>query len=69
MGELCTIGSMKISMRFRDTQQHHKPHVHAHCDGCDASVGVDGELLAGSLPAKQMKISNKHWKSRVVFVI
>ncbi|MBQ8126037.1 MAG: DUF4160 domain-containing protein [Kiritimatiellae bacterium] len=56
MGELCTIAGMKISMRFHDTQQHHKPHVHAHCEGCDASVGVDGEILAGSLPARQMKI-------------
>lgn len=56
MGELCTIGSLKINMRFFDTKHHHKPHVHAVCDGDSASVAVDGEILAGSLPVKQMKI-------------
>ena len=56
MGELFRIGSLIVNMRFCDDQQHHKPHVHAKCDEDEAVVGVDGELLAGSLPVKQMKI-------------
>ena len=43
-------------MRFKDKKQHHKPHVHAKCGSDEAVVGVDGELLAGSLPVKEMKI-------------
>ena len=43
-------------MLFRDTQQHNKPHVHVHYGEYEVSVGVDGELLAGSLPRRQLKI-------------
>ena len=43
-------------MLFRDTQRHNKPHVHVYYGEYEASVGVDGELLAGSLPRRQLKI-------------
>lgn len=43
-------------MLFHDTKHHNKPHVHVYYGEYEASVGVDGELLAGSLPRKQMKI-------------
>lgn len=56
MGVLFTIGPLAVNLRFRDDQQHHKPHVHAKCGDDEAVVGVDGELLAGELPVKQMKI-------------
>ena len=56
MGELYRIGALVISMRYKDNEQHHKPHVHAKYGEFEASVGVDGELLVGSLPLKQMKI-------------
>lgn len=56
MGELYRIGSLVVNMRFRDDKQHHKPHVHVEYQGDEAVVGVDGELLAGALPLKQMKI-------------
>lgn len=56
MGELYRIGALVISMRYRDNERHHKPHVHAKYEEFEASVGVDGELLIGSLPQKQMKI-------------
>jgi len=36
--------------------QHHKPHVHISYGEYEASVGIDGELLAGDLPAKQLKL-------------
>ena len=56
MGELFRIGSLVVNMRFKDDKQHHKPHVHAKYGNDEAVVGVDGELLAGELPVKQMKI-------------
>ena len=56
MGELYRIGSLVVSMRFRDDKQHHKPHVHVEYNGARAAVGVDGELLAGALPDRQMRI-------------
>lgn len=37
-------------------QQHHKPHIHAFYGDYEAVVAVDGDLLAGSIPAKQLKI-------------
>lgn len=41
---------------FKDTKQHNKTHVHVYYGEYEASVGLDGELLAGSLPSKQYKI-------------
>lgn len=43
-------------MLFNDTVQHNKPHVHVSYGEYKASVGIDGELLAGSLPQKQFKM-------------
>ena len=56
MGELFRIGKLIVSMRYRDTDHHHKPHVHAKYNEDEASVAVDGELLSGELPERQMKI-------------
>ncbi len=43
-------------MLFLDDDKHHKPHVHIYYGEYAASVGVDGELIAGSIPVKQLKI-------------
>jgi hypothetical protein len=43
-------------MIFSDDNRHHKPHIHVYYNEYDASVGVDGELLSGSLPVKQLKL-------------
>lgn len=56
MPELCRFGGMVIVMLFKDTKQHNKPHVHVYYGEYEASVGLDGELLVGSLPGKQYKI-------------
>ena len=56
MPELSRFGGIVISLQFKDTQQHNKPHVHVKYGEYKASIGVDGELLAGSLPQKQLKI-------------
>lgn len=53
MPELSRFYNIVIKMIYSDEGQHHKPHFHAEYE---ASVGVDGELLAGSLPVKQLKL-------------
>ena len=54
--ELPRFAGIIVYMLFRDAQQHNKPHVHVHYGEYEVSVGVDGELLAGSLPRRQLKI-------------
>ncbi len=46
-----------ITMFFFDDDQHHAPHVHVRYQGKKASLSIsDGEVLAGSLPKKQLKL-------------
>ncbi len=58
MPELARFMGIIIAMRFNDTGEHNKPHVHVSYGEYSASIGVDGELLAGSLPSKQLRIVN-----------
>jgi len=37
-------------MLFNDTVQHNKPHIHVYYGEYKAAIGIDGELLSGSLP-------------------
>lgn len=52
MPELSRFAGIIVYMLFMDTQQHNKPHVHVFYGEYEASIGVDGELLAGALPRK-----------------
>ena len=45
-----------IKLIYFDDEQHHKPHVHVKYGEYTASVAVDGEVLAGSLPIKQLRL-------------
>ena len=66
MPELSRFYGIIIKMYFNDTQQHHKPHIHAFYGDYEAVVAVDGDLLAGSIPAKQLKIIiGKAWNNAV----
>ena len=56
MPELSIFAGMVIKMLFVDTVHRNKPHVHVFLGEYKASVSIDGELLAGSLPYKQLKI-------------
>lgn len=56
MPELSRFYGMIIKMIFGDTVQHNKPHIHVYYAEHEASVGIDGELLAGTLPVKQFKL-------------
>ena len=47
-----------IRMCTLHTQHHHLPHLHARFAEFEASVGIgDGELIAGELPRKQMRLA------------
>ncbi|MBD5146148.1 MAG: DUF4160 domain-containing protein [Ruminococcus sp.] len=56
MPELSRFYNIVVKMIFKDDSQHHKPHVHVYYNEYEASVGLDGELLAGNIPVKQLKL-------------
>ncbi|MCL1819387.1 MAG: DUF4160 domain-containing protein [Oscillospiraceae bacterium] len=56
MPELSRFQGMIVKMIFNDVVQHSKPHIHVYYGEYKASVGIDGELLSGSLPLKQLKM-------------
>jgi hypothetical protein len=43
-------------MYYRDVVRHNKPHVHVFYGEYDAAVGIDGEVLAGFIPSKQLRM-------------
>lgn len=46
-----------VSMFFEIKEKHHLPHIHIRYQGSSASVSiVDGELLAGDLPGRQLRM-------------
>ena len=45
-----------IKMLYKDDSQHNKPHIHVFYGEYEASIGIDGELLAGSIPVKQLRM-------------
>ena len=56
MPEIARFYGIIIKMLFSDDVQHNKPHFHVYYNEYNASVGIDGELLSGSLPVKQLKL-------------
>ena len=56
MPELSRFYGIIITMLFKDISRHNKPHVHVSYAENEASIGIDGELLGGSLPSKQFKL-------------
>ena len=56
MPELSRFYGMIIKLLYGDDVQHNKPYVHVYHAEYEASIGIDGELLAGSLPVKQLKL-------------
>lgn len=53
--ELKRFDGIVIYLMFNDIKHHNKPHVHVFYGEFRASVAIDGSLLAGELPAKQLK--------------
>ena len=56
MPELSRFYNIIIKMQYLDVKQHHKPHIHAFSGQYSASIGLDGELLAGALPVKELRM-------------
>ena len=56
MPELSRFAGIIIKMLYNDTVQHNKPHVPVYYGEYQASLGIDGELSAGSSPVKQLKM-------------
>ncbi|GBR75549.1 hypothetical protein NO2_0212 [Candidatus Termititenax persephonae] len=55
MPELCRFQGVIIQMYFEDIKRHHKPHIHVIYNKYKATIAIDGELLGGSLPVKEMR--------------
>ncbi|MCL1908937.1 MAG: DUF4160 domain-containing protein [Holophagaceae bacterium] len=45
-----------ISMHREDGTQHHIPHIHAESAEHEASISLDNEILAGSLPKNKLRL-------------
>ncbi len=56
MPEISSFEGIVVYMLFNDISQHNKPHIHVYYGEYKASIGIDGELLSGSLPHRQLKI-------------
>ena len=56
MPEISRFYGLIVKMIYLDNERYHKPHVHVYYGEYEASVGIDGELLAGSLPVKQLRL-------------
>ena len=56
MPELGRFRGIVISMYYEDDGQHNKPHVHVRYGDYKASLSLDGDILAGSLPRKQYRM-------------
>ena len=56
MPELSRFQGMILKLIYLDNDRHHKPHVHVTYGEYEASIGLDGELLGGSIPIKKLKL-------------
>lgn len=56
MPELSRFYNIIIRINYGDNDKHHKPHIHVVYAEHKASVCLDGELLAGNLPVKQLRM-------------
>lgn len=55
MSELCRFEGIIIYLYYEDIEGHSKPHVHVVYGEHEASLTLDGDFLAGTLPHKQEK--------------
>ncbi|MCL1990377.1 MAG: DUF4160 domain-containing protein [Defluviitaleaceae bacterium] len=56
MPRLLSFNGIIIYIYFMDFDFHSLPHFHVKYGEFNASVGLDGTLLSGSIPSKQLKI-------------
>ncbi len=56
MPELTRFAGIIVKLLYGDVGQHNKPHVHIYYGEYQATIAVDGELLAGALPVRQLRM-------------
>ena len=56
MPELSRFKGIVLYLQFKDVQHHNAPHVHVYYGEYEASVSLDGTVLAGALPKIQLKL-------------
>lgn len=56
MPELSRFFNIIVRMQFSDIGQHNKPHIHIQYAEYTAVIALDGELLKGEIPVKQLKL-------------
>ncbi len=56
MPELSRFFNIIIRMQFNDAGQHNKPHIHVQYSEYNAVIALDGGLLSGSIPVKQLRL-------------
>ena len=56
MRELYRFHGIVVTMLYKDIIQYEKPHVHVRFGDYAACIGIDGELLGGEIPPKQLKM-------------
>jgi hypothetical protein len=59
MPRISSFFGITIAM-FWDERDHPIPHFHAEYAGDTASIGIDGTVIAGSLPGRQLRLV-KRW--------
>jgi hypothetical protein len=60
MPEISRFYGIVLAMFWRD---HLPPHFHAYYAGMEAEIGLDGTLLAGSLPRRALQLV-EDWRTR-----
>lgn len=45
-----------VRMHNERGEKHHKPHIHALYNDYEIVIALDGEILKGTLPGKQLKL-------------
>ena len=63
MATLSMFFGIIVRMNREDGEKHHKPHVHVYYGEYEASVGLDGEVLDGSIPVNSIVCWLDGWLS------
>ena len=52
-----------VRMQSEKGGKHHKPHIHALYGDDEIVIAIDGEILEGHFPTRQLKCSKAGWPS------
>jgi hypothetical protein len=56
MPELCRFQGLIIRIFAEEGERHHIPHIHVKCGEDEASISLDGDVLAGRLPPNKLRM-------------